>query len=116
MIDWTKPIETVDGRAARKIQTVQNELWNVVFVPGENFGDVFLINDEGCICGERTILRIRKPFIRNVRIKREGWVVARASIAAAPIIERTRLYATQKEAQAGCVLEKSFPMFVSWEE
>jgi len=75
MIDWTKPIETVDGRKARKIQTVQNELWNVVFVPGENFGDVFLINDEGCICGERTILRIRKPFIRNARVKREGWVV-----------------------------------------
>lgn len=75
MIDWNKPIETVDGRKARKIQTVQNELWNIVFVPGENFGDVFLINADGFICGDRTNLRqANRPFIRNVRVKREGWV------------------------------------------
>lgn len=75
MIDWNKPIETVDGRKARKIQTVQNELWNIVFVPGENFGDVFLINADGFICGDRTNLRqANRPFIRNVRVKRKAWI------------------------------------------
>ena len=105
MIDWNKPIETVDGRKARKIQTVKNELWNIVFVPGENFGDVFLINDEGCICGERTILRIRKPFIRNVRVKREGWVNIYA------------VHETKEDAEKACAdLSRKCARFVRWEE
>jgi hypothetical protein len=76
MIDWDKPIETVGGRKARLVETHRQELWNIVFVPGGNFGDVFLVNDEGFCCGERTTFSTkREPFIRNVRAKREGWVV-----------------------------------------
>ena len=120
MIDWSKPIETVDGRAARVMKTRQQELWHLVWVAPEyeGPGDVYMVNAEGCRCDSRSIeMGLQtSQFIRNVRVKREGWVVARASIAAAPIIERTHLYATQKEAQAGCIWEKSFPMFVSWEE
>ncbi len=135
MIDWDKAIETVDGRKALVIGShpeprgdpndegyfVPRMVW-VESARAHGFGDVFLVTDRGVRCDDTawragpSVPQIREPIIRNVRVKREGWVVARASIAAAPIIERTHLYATQEEAQAGCVLEKSFPMFVSWEE
>lgn len=115
MINWDKPIETVDGRKARKIQTVQNELWNIVFVPGENFGDVFLINAEGCICGDRTNLRISKPFIRNARVKREGWVRVRREHGA-PVIASDMVYSLRKAVEEDCELRGGIPAFVTWEE
>ncbi len=134
MIDWTKPIETVeDGTPARVLGLLSLSMASspltpdadgfepmMVWVKGDRnggWGNIFLVNNQGYRCDDRALFSARQePFIRNVRVKREGWVVARASIAAAPVIERTRLYATQEEAQAGCVWEKSFPMFVSWEE
>ena len=121
MIDWNKPIETVDGRkvnVCRAVISRSGEGAKVIYVsppPGAVFGDVFLVDEQGFRCDD-SAPEEPMQIIRNLRVKREGWVVARASIGAAPIIERTRLYATQEEAQAGCVWEKSFPMFVTWEE
>ena len=83
MIDWTKPIETVDGRAARLIETNATEpgIWHIVYVSSiadpYGFGDVFIVNNEGYLCDDRTMGRkySQEPIIRNVRVKREGWVV-----------------------------------------
>jgi hypothetical protein len=107
MIDWTKPIETVDGRKARKITTAQNELWNIVFVPGENFGDVFLVSAEGFICGDRTDLGAKRyPFIRNVKVKKEGWTHA---LNGAVVFSRREI--AEGQALPGEIIYK-----ITWEE
>ena len=134
MINWDKPIETIDGRKARVIGLHPEPRGNpddegyfvprMVWVESKSnhlFGDVFLVSDGGVRCDDTawrarpSLPEMRDPIIRNVPIKREGWVVARAGIEA-PVIERTTLHPTQKAAQAACVLQKHFPMFVSWEE
>ena len=85
MIDWTKPIETVDGRKARLVETHLENLWHIVYSDPdpESCGskhDVFLVNFEGYRCDDRVIYSKRPaPFIRNVRVKREGWVVKHKS-------------------------------------
>jgi len=72
MIDWTKPIETVDGREALKIPTVQLKLVHVVYTlpDPDSCGskhDVFLVDDSGCRCDGRAIYsKSQEPFIRNV--------------------------------------------------
>jgi hypothetical protein len=106
MIDWTKPIETVDGHKARKLQTELHELWHLVYVPSDRTGDVFLVNAEGFRCDDRAIYSKRQePFIRNVRVKREGWVNIYA------------VYKTEDEAKRACVdLDRNCHRFVKWEE
>jgi hypothetical protein len=75
MIDWTKPIETMEGRPARKIITTRIEQSHIIFVPSRDWGDVFLVNDSGFRCDDRALFSARQePFIRNVKVKREGWV------------------------------------------
>lgn len=118
MIDWTKPIETVGGRAARKITTVhkQIELWNIVFVPGENFGDVFLVNDEGFICGDRTDLSTRRElFIRNVPVKREGWGRVNSNNGL-PFMIGDVVFSEKASAEAACQRLGGVPAFITWEE
>ncbi|MFN8992983.1 MAG: hypothetical protein ACK5X3_04865, partial [Pseudomonadota bacterium] len=73
MIDWNKPIETVDGCEARfigpeplaslpearivHVKDRKNAPWSC--------GDVFLVNDEGYRCDDRAIYSKRQePFIR----------------------------------------------------
>jgi hypothetical protein len=77
MIDWTKPIETVDGRKARKLRTELRELWHLVYVPSDSTGDVFLVNAEGFRCDDRKpkYPHHNPQFIRNVKVKKEGWVL-----------------------------------------
>ena len=132
MIDWTKPIETVDGHKARKITTAQNELWNIVFVPGENFGDVFLVSAEGFICGDRTDLGAKRyPFIRNVKVKKEGWVLMVPPTKTSFVTFTGPMYETKEKALEALeeVLMKmdyhsalSFkqpgikPVYLTWEE
>jgi hypothetical protein len=124
MIDWTKPIETLGGRAARKITTVENNLWHYVFVPSENFGDVFLVNAEGFICGDRTNFGTkREPFIRNVRVKREGWVLMRPSSASMDgrYLADDRVYGSEAEAKSAKASWYNSdpgvePVYLTWEE
>ena len=79
MIDWTNPIETVDGREARRlIGPVNAEFHCVYTLPDpESCGskhDVFLVDNKGVRCDDRAIYSARQgPFIRNVKVKKEGW-------------------------------------------
>ncbi len=77
MIDWTKPIETMDGRRVNWVADLI-KVGTVIYVypvsPG-NPGDVFIVSQEGVRCDDRAIYSKRQePFIRNVKVKREGWV------------------------------------------
>ena len=100
MIDWTKPIETVDGRKARLVLHM-DENQRIIYVNGmmSESGDVFLVNDEGYIYSKR-----QEPFIRNVRVKREGWVNIYG------------VYKTEEEAKKACVADSGRHRFVRWEE
>jgi hypothetical protein len=74
MINWSKPIETADGRPARKITTTRIEQSHIIFVPSQDWGDIFLVNDSGFRCDDRAPFSARQePFIRNVKVKKEGW-------------------------------------------
>ncbi len=82
MIDWTKPIETVDGRGAKIIARLPNaaDAPTMVWIESDRngFGDVFLVNNEGFRCDDRALFSGRQePFIRNVRVKRKAWVKLR---------------------------------------
>ena len=81
MIDWDRPIETVDGRKARLVETHRQELWLLVWVEAEfeGPGDVYLVNAEGCRCDSRSIeMGLQtSQFIRNVPVKIEGWAVVK---------------------------------------
>ena len=95
MIDWTKPIETVeDGQPARVMGLLSLAMAQspvkadengfepmMVWVEGQNnggWGNVFLVNNEGFRCDDRALFSARQePFIRNVKVKKEGWVLMR---------------------------------------
>jgi hypothetical protein len=106
MIDWTKPIETMEGRHARKIITTRIEQSHIIFVPSRDWGDIFLVNDSGFRCDDRAIYSKRQePFIRNVKVKKEGWVNIYA------------VYKTEEEAKRACAdLGRDCHRFVKWEE
>jgi len=104
MIDWTKPIETVDGRAARLVEANTETFEHIVYTYGER-GDVFLVTCEGYRCDDRAMYSKRQePFIRNVRIKREGWVNIYG------------VYKTEEEAKSACAADIGRQRFVRWEE
>lgn len=104
MIDWNKPIETVDGRKARLVETNIEKLQHIVYVYGKS-DDVFIVDYEGYRCDDRAIYSKRQePFIRNARVKREGWVNIYG------------VYKTEEEAKRACVADSGFQRFVSWEE
>ena len=119
MINWNKPIETVDGRKARKIQTVHNELWYLVWVAPEyeGPGDVYMVNAEGCRCDSRSIeMGLQtSQFIRNARVKREGWVRVRREHGA-PVIASDMVYSSRKAVEEDCELRGGMPAFITWEE
>jgi hypothetical protein len=100
VIDWTKPIETVDGRPARKLVTGVNELWHCVYVKTPGFiGDVYLVNHEGHRCDDRcTVSEKANQFIRNVKVKKEGWVLMVPPTKTSFVSFTGPMYATKEKA------------------
>lgn len=111
MIDWDKPIETVDGRRAKVLTCVaagEKHGRSVYITPKDDFGfgDVFIVDDEGYRCDDRAIYSKRQePFIRNARVKREGWVNIYH-------VHETEAAAIQCRSQNEGVVTR----FVRWEE
>ncbi|MCA3380190.1 MAG: hypothetical protein ING08_08095 [Roseomonas sp.] len=73
MIDWTKPIETVDGHPAKVISDDFRQLGGsvvrLVQYENEAHSTVSTVNELGqCTC-------LSEALIRNRTVKREGWVV-----------------------------------------
>jgi hypothetical protein len=122
MIDWTKPIETTDGLKARVMGLLSLAMEPSPIKPDESgfepmmvwvyrdgnwgWGNVFLVNNEGFRCDDRALFSARQePFIRNVKVKREGWVNIYA------------VYKTEDEAKRACVdLDRNYHRFAKWEE
>ena len=81
MINWDKPIETVDGRKAKLLSCVMpvggdySSGWAVYVSPppGAVFGDVFLVDEEGFRCDDSAPIP-RPQIIRNARVKRKAWI------------------------------------------
>ena len=133
MIDWTKPIETVDGRKALVIGShpeprghpddegyfVPRMVW-VESARAHGFGDVFLVTDRGIRCDDTawrarpSVPQIREPIIRNARVKREGWCRMfreRGKL----IVDCDVVYSTKESAEAACRRHGGDPAFITWE-
>ena len=127
MIDWTKPIETTeDGTPARVLGLLSLSMASspltpdadgfepmMVWVEGARnggWGNIFLINNQGFRCDDRALFSARQePFIRNVRVKREGWVLVKSYSDGAPhfgpvrflrMMATQHIYATEEEAMS----------------
>ena len=76
MIDWTKPIETSYGLSAYVLANNIEAGWICIVVKeGLRADEVFLVDSEGVRCDFRSLSDTPpNPFIRNVNVKREGWV------------------------------------------
>ena len=121
MIDWNKPIETVDGRKARMIGShpeprghpddegyfVPRMVW-VESASAHSFGDVFLVTDRGVRCDDTAwrarplVPEVREPFIRNAPVKREGWILIGPPINGPSLLSRIvvtkHIYPSEQEA------------------
>jgi hypothetical protein len=107
MIDWTKPIETSYGLSAYVLANNIEAGWICIVVKeGLRADEVFLVDSEGVRCDFRSLSDTPpNPFIRNVKVKREGWVNIYA------------VYKTEDEAKRACVdLDRNCHRFVKWEE
>lgn len=110
MIDWNKPIETVDGRKARFVFHM-GENQRIIYVNGmmSDSGDVFLVNDEGYRCDDRAIYSKRQePFIRNALVKRKAWVRL-------PIYDYYKAD-TKEECEASITKSGYKAVYCEWEE
>jgi hypothetical protein len=116
VIDWTKPIETVDGRKARRIITARIEQSHIIFVPSRDWGDTFLVNDSGFRCDDRALFSARQePFIRNVKVKREGWARVNSKNGL-PFMIGDVVFSERQAAEFACQRLGGYPAFVVWEE
>jgi hypothetical protein len=130
MIDWTKPIETVDGRKALRLAKGVDEAWHCVFVgPGaaSSFAlpDVFLVDNGGFRCDDRAIYsKGQEPFIRNVKVKKEGWVLMRPPVGTpinlSALLATNHVYPSEEEARKAMdcyfVEPGTKPVHLKWEE
>ena len=111
MIFWDRPIQAIDGRRAKVLSCVTIDRGGaraVYIAPSTDggCGDVFIVNDEGHRCDDRAIHSKRQePFIRNVLVKREGWVNIYH-------VHETEAAAIQCRSQNEGVITR----FVRWEE
>ena len=115
MINWDKPIETIDGCKARLIETNAREpvIWHIVYVSSiadpYGFGDVFIVNNEGFRCDDRAIYSKRQePFIRNARVKRKAWIRL-------PIYDYYKAD-TKEECEASITKSGYKAVYCEWEE
>lgn len=125
MINWRKPIETVGGRKARLVEA-NIETGRIIVYTYSGSGDVFLVDEEGYRRDERASDSERQePFIRNARVKREGWVLVepkknRTLNNIVAILGTLYVYPTEKEALRAILYHnmdlETKAVFFQWEE
>jgi hypothetical protein len=105
MINWSKPIETMDGRRVNWVADLV-EVGTLIYVypvSPDNCGDAFIVNHEGFRVDDRAPFSARQePFIRNVKVKKEGWVLMRPSSASMDgrYLADDRVYASEADAKS----------------
>jgi hypothetical protein len=134
MIDWSKPIETTDGLKARVMSLLSLAMASSPLTPDADgfepmmvwvcrdgnfgWGDVFLVNNEGFRVDDRALFSARQePFIRNVKVKKEGWVNLYRD-KKGKVFAGGTIHALKEEAiRFKCPYEKHIGAdFVEWEE
>jgi hypothetical protein len=127
MIDWTKPIETVDGRKVNWVADLI-DVGAVIYVypvSSGNPGDVFIVSQEGVRCDDRALFSARQePFIRNVKVKKEGWVLIRPPVKTlinlSALLATYHVYPSEAEAREAMdyysVELGTKPVHLTWEE
>ena len=124
MIDWNKPIETVDGRKASILCSypgLERTGPKIIHVLNKGqslygYGDVFIVNEQGYRCDDRAIYSKRQePFIRNAPVKREGWVRV-INNNGLPFMPGDVVFSEKASAEAACQKLGGMPAFVTWEE
>lgn len=134
MIDWSKPIETVDGREVKVIGRSPHAACGTVFIPMIVWvapeipgcvGNAFLVNNEGFRCDDRALFSARQePVIRNVKVKREGWVLIRPPVRTllnvSALLAAYHVYPSEEEARKAMdyysVEPGTKPVHLTWEE
>ncbi|CAB4155766.1 hypothetical protein UFOVP670_35 [uncultured Caudovirales phage] len=118
MIDWTKPIETVDGRAANWVRYEPEKFWRIVYTAPDYLRgiepDVFLVNFEGWRRDDALSSKRRegqKPFIRNVRVKRVAWCLVSPKYC---IVNRKEYYRTEELAREAALPDERIAK-MEWE-
>ena len=108
MIDWTKPIETVLGRKAtirheRKVGPTAKVFIVEIDPPaGGVLGFVYMLDELGRRCDDNA--PIDSPvFIRNVKVKKEGWVLMRPPVGTlinlSALLAANYVYPSEEEAR-----------------
>ncbi len=118
MIDWNKPIETVDGRAAKVLSRGywrNGETYCVVQVEDPETGDSEILIVNPTTGYGHAALAASLTSIRNVRVKREGWALVRREHGA-PVFSSDRVYSSKKAAEEDYELKGGIPAFITWEE
>ena len=112
MINWDKPIETVDGEPARVISTdytgYDGSNSYIVQIEGKHFARLGFFKEDG------------KPHgscdrIRNARVKREGWVRL-INNNGLPFTPGHVVFLEKASAEAACQKLGGMPAFITWEE
>ena len=117
MIDWTKRIQTVDGRKAKVLTSItpvgsdDPAGWAVYVAapPGGVFGHVFLVDGQGFRCDDDAPIQ-RQQIIRNVLVKREGWINVYGFATMSLVFE------TEIEAKRGGDGKQFATLRIEWEE
>ena len=115
MIDWDKPIETVDGRGAKVLSRGywrKGEIYCVVAVEDPETGDSkILIVNPTTGYGQAAPVALNAS-IRNVRVKREGWVLKNEGIN---LLGDYRVFETKKAAKEA-ISSDEIVARMEWEE
>ena len=127
MIDWTKPIETVeDGQPTRVLGLLALAISGpplpiepdgpmMVWVESDRngLGNIFLVDNRGFRCDDRALFSGRQePFIRNVKVKRVAWCLVSPKYG---IINRAAHFRTEELAQKAA-LKHEVVARLEWDE
>ena len=118
MIDWDKPIETVDGRAAKLLSPGywrNGETYCVVQVENPETGNseiLIVIPTSGC---GHAAIAASTTVIRNAPVKREGWGRV-TSNGGLPFMIGDVVFSEKASAEAACQKLGGIPAFITWEE
>jgi len=119
MIDWTKPIETMEGWKAKVVstdyKTISSTLYLVQMERPSGASILGWYREDGQPWETQTLLR-------NVKVKREGWVLIRPPVKTLlnvfALLATYHVYPSEEEARMAMdyVESGTKPVHLTWEE
>ena len=114
MIDWNKPIETLGGNPAKVVSTDFRQACGAVFVAVQIEHNAFSFIGKYDQKGKPDFF---SPSIRNVLVKREGWMAVYRDKIREGVRDSSPLYDTLEECMKLCGAKKVAAYAkVEWEE